>query len=329
MPSFHRSFFLTIVFGTAALFIGWLLFSQNGELTLAGRHIAWGEKPLEENHEAAVQNTATVLFGGDMQFDRYIRTVTGKRGGSFLFDSLRPEFQAADLVVANLEGPITDKPSVSEASAEGTRDNYVFTFPVETARLLQQENIRLVNIGNNHILNFQEDGVRQTKTFLKEAGVDFFGSPLSGDERTNIQTLSGVRIGFVNYNEFIWKGREKALDDIAVVKGAVDFVVVYTHWGKEYVEASAGMKTLAHEFVDAGADLVIGSHPHVVQEKEAYRGKWIYYSLGNLIFDQYFRPETQAGLVVRAVFDLQKKSISLTELPVRLKTNGRTEFVAR
>lgn len=276
-----------------------------------------------------MRSPATVLFGGDMQFDRYIRTVAGRQGGKFLFDGLRSEFQKADLVVANLEGPITDNPSVSETSVEGSRDNYVFTFPPETAALLKEENIGLVNIGNNHILNFKEDGVRATKEYLEAAGVESFGSPLAGDARYSIREVNGTKIAFINYNEFVWQGKEKAFEDITAVQGQADFVIVYTHWGKEYVGATPEMRSLGRTFVDLGADLVIGSHPHVVQAAEEYRGKWIYYSLGNLIFDQYFRPETQSGLVVRAVFDPETRNIAVTGLPVQLKTNGQTELVAR
>lgn len=268
-----------------------------------------------------------ILFGGDMQFDRYIRSVARKRGGTFIFDGLRSEFQKADLVVANLEGPITNHLSVSEASAEGSHDNYVFTFPPETATLLREENVSLVNIGNNHILNFQEDGVRQTKDFLETAGVGHFGSPLNGDTRYVIRDIRAVKIAFVNYNQFVPNGREKALADIAAAKGESDFLIVYAHWGKEYVEATPETKTLAHAFVDAGADLIIGSHPHVVQEREEYKGKMIYYSLGNLIFDQYFRPETQAGLMVRAEFDLADKKITTKAVPISLSSNGQTEIV--
>lgn len=279
--------------------------------------------------ETVMQSSVTILFGGDMQFDRYIRTVSEKRGGKYLFDGLRSEFQKADLVVANLEGPITDNASVSIASVEGSPENYVFTFPPTTATLLKEENVGLVNIGNNHILNFKEEGVRETKAFLEQAGVGYLGSPLSRDERIAYQEIDGVRFGFVNYNEFVWQGREKALSDIALAKERADFVIVYTHWGKEYVPATPEMKTLAHEFVDAGTDLVIGSHPHVVQEREVYEGKTIYYSLGNLIFDQYFSPETREGLLVRAVFDPLTQDIILTEFPVRLEMNGQTQLVPR
>lgn len=330
MFSLRYSFFPVVALGGAVILFGWFFLSQKVMLQFSGRELSWMGKLQEEKQDPTVQSgTAIILFGGDMQFDRYIRSVAERRGGAFIFDGLRSEFQKADLVVANLEGPITDNSSVSETSLEGTHNNYVFTFPVETAALLKQENVRLVNIGNNHILNFKEEGVEQTKKFLKEVSVDFFGSPIPGDERVNFQTLSGTRIAFVNYNEFIWKGQDKTFEDIASVKDKVDFVVVYTHWGKEYVEATPEMKMLAHEFVDAGADLIIGSHPHVIQATEEYQGKWIYYSLGNLIFDQYFRSETQSGLIVRAVFDPSTKAIMLTELPIQLKTNGQTEFVPR
>lgn len=323
-------FFLAAIVGIVAIILaGWLFLRMNQTPQPKNSELFGQRSQLESREPALSLSKATILFGGDMQFDRYIRDVIDKHGGTFVFDGLRPEFQKADLVVANLEGPITDMPSVSEASVEGSRNNYTFTFPVETAGLLKQENISLVNIGNNHILNFKHDGVRQTKESLERAGVDYFGSPLSTDERVHIRTISSIRIGFVNYNEFIWRGREKVIEDIALVKDQTDFIVVYAHWGKEYVEATREMRVLGHEFIDSGADLVIGSHPHVVQATEEYRGKRIYYSLGNLIFDQYFRPETQSGLVIRAVFDLSTKRITFAELPILLKTNGQTEFAER
>lgn len=266
----------------------------------------------------------TVLFGGDLQFDRYIREVMERRGSEFPFIPIQELLRATDLVVANLEGPITNYQSRSVGTEAGTHDNYVFTFPSKTAQVLKQEHIALVNIGNNHILNYGEDGVRQTKHFLEEAKVGYFGSPLIDDERYVIQTLQGVRIGFVNYNQFIKDGRAKALTDITDVRGKVDFVIVYAHWGTEYIPALESVKNLAHEFIDAGADLIIGSHPHVVQETEEYHGKKIYYSIGNFIFDQYFRSETQSGLLVQATLDPLQKKITTKDVSIQLKTNGQT-----
>ncbi len=128
----------------------------------------------------------------------------------------------------------------------------------------------------------------------------------------------------MNYNHFIANGKEKALADIAEAKNKSDFVVLYTHWGKEYVPALQSVKDLAHSFVDAGADLIIGSHPHVVQEHEIYHGKTIYYSLGNLVFDQYDSESTRNGLLVRAIINVKTKEASIEEIPVTLKSNGQT-----
>ncbi len=324
MRHLSRSLLFAAVFGGVAIFFGFSIFS--GPKVSQPDHLGLpSNSALPTRGETATpKQPVTVVFGGDMQFDRYIRTVSERRGGAFLFDGLRPEFERADLIVANLEGPITENASVSVTSVEGSHDNYVFTFPAETAQLLYWENIRLVNIGNNHILNFKEDGVRQTKAFLEQAAVGYFGSPLSGDERIAYREINGTKLAFVNYNEFVWKGYEKSLADIALAKERADFIIIYTHWGKEYVEATAETKELAHALIDAGADLIIGSHPHVVQEREKYKGKMIYYSLGNFVFDQYFRPETQSCLLVRAKFDALSDEISIEEVPIRLDRSGQT-----
>lgn len=289
------------------------------------------ERPIQEKPEISIpsipesRKRVVLVFGGDVQLDRYIRSVVFKRGWDFLLsNSLRQELETADLAIVNLEGPITDAASVSLSSKEGTRENYLFTFPPEGASFLRDEGLKLVNIGNNHILNFKEDGVEATKQYLSQAGVQFFGSPLAGDNRVSIQSFDDTRVAFVNYNEFIFQGKEKALADIASVRDNADFVIVYTHWGKEYVEATDSVKNLAHEFIDAGVDLIIGSHPHVVQASETYKGKMVYYSLGNFVFDQYFSPETMSGLLVRAVLDPETSLIQSEGIPIQLAASGQT-----
>lgn len=273
---------------------------------------------------AEVYEPVTLLFGGDLMFDRSIRTVMRRHGDDFPLAPLRDTLAETDLVVANLEGPITDNASVSETSAVGARDNYFFTFDPPVARVLKDFHIDAVNIGNNHISNFKEDGIRQTKKYLTDAGVSVFGSPLSGDTRILVREIKGVKVALVNYNQFIWQGKEKALEDIATAKKQADVVILYTHWGTEYVPATPTIKALAHEFIDAGVDLIIGSHPHVVQEKEVYQGKTIYYSLGNLVFDQYFSEETKKGLLVKVTIHPETKAFSFEEIPVTLKNTGET-----
>lgn len=266
-----------------------------------------------------------LLFGGDMMFDRWVRTMMRRYGDAYPLEPLRETFQDADAVIANLEGPITASASISEESESGAQDNYVFTFDQAVAPFLRKFDV-IPSLGNNHILNFKEDGVRETERHLHDAGVDFFGSPLDGSGRLLVKDFDGFRVAFVNYNEFVWQGREKAIADIGMSRGSADFVVLYAHWGEEYEPATEQQKGLAREFVDAGADLVVGSHPHIVQEHEIYHGKTIYYSLGNLVFDQYFRDDTRSGLLLSVSISQKTGKYAISEKTVIMETDGQTRI---
>lgn len=258
-------------------------------------------------------------------FDRYIRTQAEKLGKEAILSGVVSELRNADRVVANLEGPITSNSSKSVGSAPGEPRNFLFTFDPEWAALLSASNIQIVNLGNNHILNFGASGLVETRAFLKGAGVRFFGDPLLEASRTLVLDIRGKHVGFVNYNAFFREGESRALSDIETVRKRSDVVFVYTHWGNEYVAATPEEKRLARLFVDRGADTVIGSHPHVVQEKEVYQGKTIYYSLGNFVFDQYFRPDVRRGLLVEAIIETDG-ALSFREMPIDLNADGTTSL---
>jgi poly-gamma-glutamate synthesis protein (capsule biosynthesis protein) len=259
---------------------------------------------------------AKILFVGDMLFDRYIRQVAEQKGGDYIFSCIDELLQSADMVVGNLEGPITPYPSVSLGSTPGSPENFIFTFPPETAALLAAHNIRVVNIGNNHTLNFGRAGLEQTKNYLQEAGVAFFGN-----EEVYRTEVRGVPVAFVNYNEFGEVSAEKV--EQMIEREAQDrTVILYAHWGQEYQPASTRIKQLAHSFVDAGASAVFGSHPHIVAEHEVYKERDIYYSLGNFFFDQYWNAEVSRGLAV--LLSVRQDGATVTEYPVELLKDGRT-----
>lgn len=270
----------------------------------------------------------SLLFTGDVMLDRTIRQKMNQYGNEHVLRELVPLFRQYNFVIINLEGPITSNPSRSVGSTPGSPANFIFTFDPSVAKTLFDAGVSLVNLGNNHIRNFGEDGVQQTKQYLSEANIRFFGDTGSESEskdRVLLLEREGVRIGLTNYNQFTTDGLEHALADIAFVRPNVDLLIIYTHWGNEYVPAAnAVIESQAHRFIDAGADLVVGSHPHVIQNTEEYRGKRIYYSLGNFIFDQYFSPETQQGLLVGVEVDPQTKEMRFTEYKVRLQPNGQT-----
>ncbi|MCE9541589.1 CapA family protein [Candidatus Kaiserbacteria bacterium] len=272
--------------------------------------------------EASSIPQARIVFGGDMLFDRTIRVAADAKGGDFIFSCIEPLFTDADLVVANLEGPITANPSVSVDSHVADGNNYTFTFPVSTAKLLYAHNVRVVNIGNNHISNFLAEGVRSTMQYLDDAGVQYFGDPFA--QKTATTSINGVRLAFVNFNQFERASTEEiTVGQIHEARANGFLPVVYTHWGEEYVPATDYEKTLAHEFINAGAEMVVGSHPHVIQEHEIYAGKHIYYSLGNLFFDQYWNADVRTGLLLDVTFT--KNGVrGVEERRVELERDRRT-----
>lgn len=268
----------------------------------------------------------TITFAGDMNFDRYIRTMASKNGYDKILVDLRDEMRLVECVFANLEGPITENRSHSEGSAFGSAANYQFTFDPVVSDLLVDHNVCAVNLGNNHIGNFGDAGIRSTKSILREKGIIFVGDTGVADEkRYDVIERNGVRIGVVNINQFVPGAHEHVREDLAAIQAFSDFIVVYTHWGVEYAQRSREMeRTLAHELIDAGADVIIGSHPHVTQETEEYKGKKIYYSLGNFVFDQYFQADTQRGLMVDVTFDKERDTITFRDHTICMKNTGIT-----
>jgi poly-gamma-glutamate synthesis protein (capsule biosynthesis protein) len=267
-----------------------------------------------------------ILFLGDVMLDRYIREVAMKKSNDFILEKVKDLLKNNDLVVANLEGPITDKNSVSIGTEVGQKGHFSFTFHPSWAKTLSDNNIELVSLGNNHILNFGTDRVNQTEKYLTEARVGYFGAPDGGNLRYKIEELNGFKIAFISYNQFESDAVNKTLADIAEAKKQSDLVILYTHWGKEYeTTILPSIRILGQQFIDAGADLIIGSHPHVIENSEIYKDKKIYYSLGNFIFDQYFSPETMKGLAVQATIGPDKK-LNFQEYQVNLKNNGQTEI---
>jgi len=184
------------------------------------------------------QKQAKILVVGDMMFDRHIREVGNNKGEDFIFsckdskgEVLSDFLKNADLVVGNLEGPITENTSVSMFTTPGSDGNYTFTFPTNTAELLVKNNIKLVNLGNNHIDNFGEEGITSTKKYLSEAGVDYFGLPSNRESLVDEEEINGQKISFINYNEF---GNIPVGDVIQKVKDEKQkgqLVIIYAHWG--------------------------------------------------------------------------------------------------
>jgi gamma-polyglutamate biosynthesis protein CapA len=277
--------------------------------------------------------TSTILFTGDLMMDRYIREIAMKHGGyKYILANITPFLASYDIVISDLEGPITNNPSISIGSIIGSPANYVFTFDPSITKTLYENNIRLVSIGNNHILNQGDNGLIQTIDNLNKQHIEWFGNANGTIEpRKIVKNIGGITIGFVNFNEFVENGKESVLSDIDSLKDTVDLLIVYAHWGPEYeTQAPLGIKRFAMELIDRGADLIIGCHPHVIMNSEIYKGKSIYYSIGNFVMDQYFSPETKKGIVLEISMEkLNNSTIYKTkEHHISMDFSGQTKLIS-
>jgi poly-gamma-glutamate synthesis protein (capsule biosynthesis protein) len=265
---------------------------------------------------------AHIFAAGDMLFDRKIRVISAESGADYPFSCIDSLIRSADFAVANLEGPITENASRSVGSIPGSTDNYFFTFPTTTAQVLKRHYIEAVDIGNNHILNFGYSGLISTQEYLSGAGVGYFGG-VKGNEGVFETEVNGIPFSFLGYNEFGGGSVAEVATAIKKEHEAGRVVIVYTHWGDEYVDSSPRLRPIAELFAESGAAAVIGSHPHVVLGSEYIGNTLVYYSLGNFIFDQYFSDDVMHGLALILTVTKEGK-MTAEEHPTVINRDGTT-----
>ncbi|NMB02570.1 MAG: CapA family protein [Firmicutes bacterium] len=263
-------------------------------------------KSLDEIRLAALESTyfnpwanqIKFVAVGDIMLDRDVEKVGLQKGWEHIFSEVAPFIQEADLAFANLESPIGDK----------GRFINMFQAPPEAVQGIAYAGFDVVSLANNHTLDFHIEGMFETMRLLEEHGIDWVGAgqDIHAARSPLIKEIGGIKVGFLSYTEmwFVytrepisWQATqdepgvaparlETIVDDVTKLRDLVDVVIVSVHWGKEYVhEPTAEQFTLARAAVDAGAHLVLGHHPHVLQGIEFYQHGVIAYSLGNFVFD--------------------------------------------
>ncbi len=254
--------------------------------------------PVSED-QIKVERKLKVLFVGDTMLDRVVRTIAEKEGYDYPFSAIRDFASRHDLAVLNLEGIFTDNESVSQKNMEILR----FTFDPKGASAIKEAGFSAVSQANNHTNDFGREGLVASKQYLRQADVTPFGDFFNEGEPMYMQS-KGQKIALIGFNEFSYTNSQRIASQITEAKSAGYFTVVLPHWGVEYERfPSESQARTAREWIDLGADAVIGSHPHVVQIIEEYKGKIIFYSLGNFIFDQNFSKTTQEGLALSLSLD--------------------------
>ncbi|MDB5265209.1 MAG: AmmeMemoRadiSam system protein [Parcubacteria group bacterium] len=264
--------------------------------------------------EAVRAKTLHLLFVGDVMLDRGVALHAEKHGVSSLLASLERMFLGNDAVIGNLEGTITENASIS------IQDNtkLKFTFAPSYARWLADSGFTAVSQANNHALDFGTQGYMETRERLTNAGVLSFGSPLNNLNLTTRLPIRDKVVCLVGYHSLYNPDTIAIVSEIQNIRQTCSRVIVMSHWGIEYQGTqSPAQETAAHSFIDAGADIVVGAHPHVVQPIEVYKGHPIFYSLGNFIFDQDFSFATTHGLAVH--MELGEKEDRFTLVPISIK----------
>jgi hypothetical protein len=248
----------------------------------------------------------TMTFGGDCTFGRD-KKFAYRRSFDEMYDLMGPgyffsgvsEFYSDDLTMVNFEGTLTN-------AVRSAAKAYVFKGRPEYAAILKAGSVDIVTIANNHSMDYFRQGFEDTINNLEPY------VHVSGYERMPVVTVKGVNIGFASNVGWVFN-EVQIRDAVESLRAAgADYIVFNYHWGIEGTyRSNATQRAIARYCIDQGADLVVGHHPHVVQETETYKGKQIAYSLGNLVFGGNQNPADKNCLIFRQsfVFDLDTRTV--------------------
>jgi poly-gamma-glutamate synthesis protein (capsule biosynthesis protein) len=269
------------------------------------------------------RETATVLLVGDIMLSRNVAATMKETGDPELpFRGVGALLRSSDLNFGNLESPLApwndDREEQSAWDGAIGGESLIFAMPHVSVQALRGFQFRILGMANNHAMDQGEAGLMHTLTQLRTNGIQVAGAGASLEQawRGQVLEVKGYRIGFLaasyastNYesnepNRYV--ARIEQLDrlrsSLHALKSRAAYIVVSMHAGEEYTgEPSAAQVRFAQAAIDAGANLVVGSHPHWLQPFERYKQGLIFYSLGNFIFDQNSSPATREGAAVRLV----------------------------
>lgn len=276
---------------------------------------------------------------GDILLDRGVKAqINGDY--DYPYRKVKNVLERADITFGNLECPIT-----TGGTPALKRSILLFKAEPENAEAIKGTGFDILNLANNHTMDYSTEGITNTMNILKDLNIDFIGAGHNYEEARKPFYIKkkSCKIGFLGYSVFPPEGYisfsdrpdvakvdiEMLENEIKSAKKSCDFLIVSFHWGKEY-EFYAGkmQKNLAHTVIDSGGDLVLGHHPHVLQGVERYKDRLIFYSLGNFIFDRQIQNGTDETIIAKLIIK-DKKLDAVQIIPIKIKNcqpyvvNGR------
>ncbi len=258
---------------------------------------------VSESGADADEISITISAAGDVTLGNYVgqdyawsfREMWTQQSPSYFLENVSDIFVSDDMTIVNLEGPLTD------AEKRREEQTYCIFGDPEFADILTEGSVEAVSMANNHRLDYYEQGTADTVAALEERGIVY-----AYDRNFGMYETKGIRIGFISVNE-VGQGAavEKILEEgiASLREQGADLVVANCHWGIERENIPEEyQQSLGRKCIDMGADLVLGHHPHVLQGIEAYKGKYIVYSLGNFCFGANRNPADKDCIIFQQTF---------------------------
>ncbi len=278
-----------------------------------------------------------LLLVGDIMLSRGVGNVMKKKEDyTYPFLKTADVIRSADVSFGNLEGPIS-----SRGSNQGSK--YSFRADPKVVNGLEFAGFDVLSIANNHILDWGDDALKDTVSILNKYGILPVGAGVNYADANSpvFENIKGTRIAFLAYTNLYPDGlvagdttpgvsdfnMEEIKRRISELSDKTDIIIVSLHWGDEYKpEPSSSQREIAHKLIDDGADIVVGHHQHVVQGDERYNEGYIFYGLGNFVFDQTFSVETSSGIAI--LINIENKRIkSIDKLRISISKTFQPEFI--
>ena len=287
------------------------------------------EVPTAAPTEEAVR-TLTVTATGDCTFATDINasrelgfvSYAERYGNGWFFQNVKEIFAEDDLTIVNFEGTLSDR-------GERAMKQFAFRGDPDYVNALSGSSVEAANLANNHSMDYGEVSLLDTKMYLDEAGI----LHCRGEEDVAITEINGIKVGLVgiNYlNDVMRTELESAIEKAK--SGGAELIILSIHWGVEKATApNADQIEAAHRAIDCGADLVIGTHPHVLQGFEKYKGRYICYSLGNFSFGGNNAPSDMDTAIFRQTFTVTGDNLADDDnveiIPCRISSvNGYNNY---
>ena len=251
---------------------------------------------------ANIENQVTISIAGDVTLGEFKGQGSGNQvkdyydnyGPSYFLEKVQGIFATDDITFVNLEGPLTNYTQTAQKT-------YPIKGDVRNVNALVLGSVECVNLANNHIYDCGQNGFNETVQVLQANNIGYCGEGFR-----KIIEKKGVSVEFFGYRGWSASNDLQVQIQNDLSSSVADIKIVEFHWGEErkYVHNKV-QEQLAHWTIDCGADLVVGAHPHVLQDTEVYKGKLIAYSLGNFSFGANKNPKDKDSVILSIVFDKQ------------------------